>query len=92
VRVLIVEDQPLIGKALKKGLTEEDFVVDWATNLADGMHLATEIEYDTVVLDLMLPDGSGLELLDTLRSRGQKTPVLILSAKLKVFNWERMII
>ncbi len=81
MRLLIVEDQPLIGKALKKGLTEEAFAVDWVTNLTDGIHLANEFEYDTLILDLMLPDGSGLVLLEKLRKSGQKIPILILTAK-----------
>ena len=81
MRILIVEDQQLIGKALKKGLTEEAYAVDWVMTLADGVHLANEFEYDTLILDLMLPDGSGLELLAKLRKTGQRTPVLILTAK-----------
>lgn len=81
MRVLVVEDQTLIGKALKKGLTEEAFAVDWVTTLAEGEHLADEFEYDTLILDLMLPDGSGLDLLSRLRKKGHRTPVLILSAK-----------
>ncbi len=81
MRLLIVEDQPLIGKALKKGLIEEAYAVDWVTTLADGAHFANEFEYDTLILDLMLPDGSGLDLLADLRKRGQRTPVLILTAK-----------
>jgi DNA-binding response OmpR family regulator len=81
MRILVVEDQALIGKALQKGLTEEAFAVDWATSLADGLHFALEIDYDVIILDLMLPDGSGFELLTQLRKKDQKTPVLILSAK-----------
>lgn len=81
MRILIVEDQALIGKALKKGLTEEGYAVDWVTTLSEGEHLASEFEYDTLILDLMLPDGSGLDLLSRLRKNGLHTPVLILTAK-----------
>jgi DNA-binding response OmpR family regulator len=81
LRILVVEDQHLIGKALKRGLSEEAYAVDWVTTLADGAHLANEFEYDTLILDLMLPDGSGLELLAELRKRSHRTPVLILTAK-----------
>jgi two-component system copper resistance phosphate regulon response regulator CusR len=81
MRILIVEDQVLIGKAIKKGLSEEAYAVDWVMNLQDAVHLASEFEYDTVILDLMLPDGSGLDLLALLRKKGQRTPVLILTAK-----------
>jgi DNA-binding response OmpR family regulator len=81
MRILLIEDQSLIGKAIKKGLSEEAFAVDWATSLTDATYLVEEIEYDTVILDLMLPDGSGLDLLKQLRKRDQHTPVLILTAK-----------
>lgn len=81
MRILIVEDQYLIGKALKKGLTEEAYAVDWVTTIADGAHLANEFEYDTLILDLMLPDGSGLDLLKTLRDKKKLIPVIILTAK-----------
>ena len=81
MRILVVEDQTLIGKAMQKGLTEESFAVDWASCLADGRHLLLEFEYDTLILDLTLPDGSGLELLRELRATDRRTPVLILTAK-----------
>jgi two-component system response regulator PhoP len=81
MRILLVEDQPLIGKAIKLGLSEEGFAVDWVTNIEDGLHLARELEFDSVVLDLMLPDGSGLDLLRELRTKDNMTPVLILTAK-----------
>ena len=81
MRILIVEDQALIGKALKKGLTEEAFAVDWVSTLAEGLHMSGEFEYDALILDLMLPDGSGLDLLKDLRKRNRRTPVLILTAK-----------
>ncbi len=81
MRILVVEDQLLIGKAILKGLTEEGFAVDWATSLAEGMHFSEEFEYDSLILDLMLPDGTGHELLKSLRKNNQRTPVLILTAK-----------
>jgi DNA-binding response OmpR family regulator len=81
MRLLLVEDQTLIGKAVKKGLSEEAFAVDWVATLQDAQHLISEFEYDAVILDLMLPDGSGLDLLSKLRSLDQQTPVLILTAK-----------
>lgn len=81
LRVLIIEDQNLIGKAIEKGLTEEGYAVDWVNNLMDGLHLAREIEYDAVILDLMLPDGSGFEVLKGLRDLRSQTPVIILTAK-----------
>ncbi|RYZ80960.1 MAG: response regulator transcription factor, partial [Proteobacteria bacterium] len=81
MRILISEDQKLIGAALEKGLKEEGYAVDWMDNLTDGLHLAKEIEYDTVILDIMLPDGSGLDVLTNIRGLYIHTPVLVLSAK-----------
>ncbi|MBC7531880.1 MAG: response regulator transcription factor [Oligoflexus sp.] len=81
MRILIIEDQNLIGKALQKGLTEEGYAVDWVDNLVDGLHLSTEVEFDTMVLDIMLPDGSGLDILKSLRTLSHQTPVIMLSAK-----------
>lgn len=81
MRILVVEDQALIGKAIHKGLTEEAFAVDLATSLAEGTRLAQEHEYDTIILDLMLPDGTGIDLLKTVREKNMRAPVLILSAK-----------
>jgi DNA-binding response OmpR family regulator len=81
MRVLLIEDQSLIGKAIKKGLSEESFAVDWVATLLDATHLACEFEYDTIVLDLMLPDGSGLDFLKQFRKQNHETPVLILTAK-----------
>jgi len=81
MRVLVVEDQSLIGKAIVKGLEEEGFAVDWVTNLGEGMHRAAEHDYDSVILDLILPDGSGSDLLTELRKKNSHTPVLILSAR-----------
>ncbi len=81
MKILVVEDHLLIGKSLRKGLTEEAFAVDWVTTLEEGIHHSGEWEYDTIILDLTLPDGSGIDLLKILRARNQRTPVLILSAK-----------
>jgi two-component system copper resistance phosphate regulon response regulator CusR len=81
VRILLVEDQSLIGKAVKSGLSEEAFAVDWVTTVADASHLLNEFEYDTLILDIMLSDGSGLDVLKLLRNRQIQTPVLILSAR-----------
>ncbi len=81
MRVLVVEDQELIGKAIQKGLSEEGFAVDRVTTVADALHTALEHDYDVTVLDLMLPDGSGFDFLRTFRKENKKTPVLILTAK-----------
>ena len=81
MRVLLVEDDPLLGDGLAVGLRQADFAVDW---LKDGQsaEIALKSEsFDVVVLDLGLPRLSGMDLLRHLRARGEKVPVLILTAR-----------
>lgn len=83
MKVLIVEDEVKTGDYLRKGLSENGFVVDLATNGQDGLHLALTGEYDVIVLDVMLPGKDGWSVLQALR-RSQQTPVLFLTARDKV--------
>ena len=78
--LLIVEDDAVLGKALYRGLTEGGHRCTWSRNGRSGLELATIQKFDAVVLDLMLPDLPGLDLLDSLRRNGIQTPVLILTA------------
>ena len=81
MRVLVVEDDRLLGDALHAGLRELGNVVDWVNDGAAGA-AALEVErYDAVVLDLGLPRLSGLDLLQRMRARADRTPVLILTAR-----------
>jgi two-component system, OmpR family, copper resistance phosphate regulon response regulator CusR len=79
-KLLIVEDEVKLAAYLRKGLGEEGFIVDVVHNGVDGLHLATEVDYDVIVLDCMLPGIDGLALISALR-RGKDTPVLMLSAR-----------
>lgn len=81
MRLLIVEDERKTGDYLKQGLSEAGFVVDVSNSGDDGMHLATYQDYDLMILDIMLPGMSGYAMLETLRKRGDTTPVLLLSAR-----------
>jgi DNA-binding response OmpR family regulator len=81
VRVLFVEDERRLAERVGRGLREEGFAVDHAANLAQARELALITDYDLVLLDLMLPDGSGLDLLREWRGRDVETPVLILTAR-----------
>ena len=81
MRILIVEDEEKIGQALKRGLEGEGFEANLATTGEDGFFLASSQVFDLVILDLMLPGRSGLEILKAMRAQGQETPVLILSAR-----------
>src|ERR1700726_3234805 len=80
MRILIVEDEPKMASYLKKGLTEASFTVDIAANGKDGLFLALHENFDLIVLDVMLPELDGLEVLKRLRMEKQ-TPVLLLTAR-----------
>jgi DNA-binding response OmpR family regulator len=80
MRVLLVEDAKALARSIAQGLTEEGFSVDVAGDGEEGLHLATEVAYDLIVLDRMLPLLDGLSVLRRLRERGVATPVLLLTA------------
>lgn len=77
--ILVVEDEPAIAESIQFALTRDGFHVSLAHKLADARPLLEQA--DLIVLDLMLPDGDGVELLRSLRQAGQSTPVLILSSR-----------
>jgi len=81
MRLLIVEDEPKTSAYLAKGLGEHGFVVDVAGRGDDGLHLAKTIDFDLVILDVMLPKIAGWSVLSALRQSGKQTPVLFLTAK-----------
>ena len=81
MRVLIVEDDKKIAGHIAAGLKQEGYVVDLADNGIDGFHLATTEEYAVVITDIMLPRLTGLELVESVRNQGVRTPILVLSAK-----------
>ena len=81
MRILIIEDDRQVAAFVAKGLREEGYAVDHATNGEDGLHLASTEPYDVVIVDLMLPRLDGLSLIERLRSQKITTPVLILSAR-----------
>ena len=80
MKILIVEDEIKTGEYLSKGLTEAGFVVDHADNGLTGYHLAMTAEYDLAILDIMLPDVNGWDIIRMLRSAGKGMPVLLLTA------------
>jgi two-component system OmpR family response regulator len=84
MRVLLVEDDPTIAAFVAKGLREAGFAVDEAADGETGLTLAREQKFDAAIVDVMLPRLDGLSLIDALRGRGIRTPVLILSAKRSV--------
>ena len=81
MRVLLVEDDAMIGEAVRKGLRAEGFAVDWIDNGLSAETAIGTVDYDLVVLDLGLPGKDGLAVLRTLRSGGSALPVLVLTAR-----------
>lgn len=81
MRVLIVEDDPTIADFVAKGLVEAGYAVDVAADGQRGIELGTTGDYDAAIVDIMLPRVDGLALIDRMRARGVRTPVLILSAR-----------
>jgi two-component system OmpR family response regulator len=81
MRVLLVEDEVDLATAVARSLAEAGFAVDVSHDGEDGLHRALEIAYDVIVLDLMLPGVDGFEVLATLRARGRRTPILLLTAR-----------
>jgi DNA-binding response OmpR family regulator len=86
MKILIIEDDEAILSLLKRGLEEEGMIIDTAKDGEDGEYLAEINHYDIVILDWMLPQKSGIELLKDLREKGIKTPVLMLTAKDAIEN------
>lgn len=81
MRTLVIEDEPKVAHALKQGLESESFDVVVASNGEEGYFLANTQPFDVILLDLMLPGRDGIEVLDTLRAQGNRTPVLVLTAR-----------
>lgn len=81
MRLLIVEDEPDLRATLARALADEHFAVDTSPDGEDGLFRALHVDYDAIVLDLMLPRRSGEEVLDGLRQAGRTTPVILLTAK-----------
>ena len=81
MRLLVVEDHPGLANDLAAGFREEGFAVDVSGNGDDALHKATAVNYDCVVLDIMLPDKDGWSVLADARKRGVSSPVLCLTAR-----------
>ncbi|MGA9608859.1 MAG: heavy metal response regulator transcription factor [Rouxiella badensis] len=80
MRILVIEDEPKAEEYMRSGLTEAGYVVDVATNGLDGLHLAQEFLYDLILLDVMMPEMDGWEVMRRL-DKQVKTPVLFLTAR-----------
>ena len=81
MRLLVVEDEQRLAAGLRKGLEAEGFAVDVVHNGTDGIWMARENPFDAIILDVMLPGANGYQVCRTLRSEGNWTPILMLTAK-----------
>lgn len=84
MKILVIEDSERLSRSLERGLSKAGFAVDRALDGRDGLALAETYDYDVIVLDLMLPKLSGLDVLRTLRQEGRNAHILILSARDRV--------
>ena len=81
MRILVVEDDKGTARFIKKGLSEEGFMADAISGGEEGLFMATTEIYDLIILDVMLPEINGFEVLRAIRQKGVSTPVLFLTAK-----------
>ena len=84
MRILVVEDEPKVASFIRRALEEESYAVDVCADGQKGLDWAQSVDYDLIILDLMLPGIPGLELLKQLRNSGVKTSVVILTARSEV--------
>ena len=84
MRILLVEDDSMLGEAVRDGLRQEGYVVDWVRNGGAALAALSTSSFSALVLDLGLPDSDGLGLLRRLRQSGQATPVVIVTARDRV--------
>lgn len=80
MRVLLIEDTIELGEAIREQIADDGHAVDWVTLLKEASACLLTTPYDLILLDLMLPDGRGLDFLQQLRGAGNSTPVIILTA------------
>jgi two-component system OmpR family response regulator len=84
MKILLIEDEPTVARFILKGLSESGHTFDHADNGKDGLKLALSSLYEVIILDRMLPEMDGIDVLNNFRKQGINTPTLILSAKNKV--------
>lgn len=81
MKLLVVEDDKTVGQYVKRGLEEQQYIADWVTDGSEALRVASSVPYDLIILDLRLPGMTGIEVLRTLRDRGNTVPVLVLTAQ-----------
>jgi heavy metal response regulator len=81
MRILVVEDEKKVARFIQQGLQEEHYTVDTANDGEEGLRMATSGDYDLLILDVMMPKMSGVELTTSFRQDGGTSPILMLTAK-----------
>ena len=81
MRILLVEDEKGVANFIKKGLEEEHYTIDHGVDAEEGLSLVDANEYDMIILDIMLPNMSGIELCREIRKKGIQSPVMMLTAR-----------
>ena len=81
MKILIIEDQDGLRETMRESLTKERFVVECASNYKEGLLKINDYDYDCILLDIMLPGGSGLDLLREIKELRKADSVIIISAK-----------
>ncbi len=81
MRILIIEDEVTLNQTLSDGLKEFGYQTDFAENISDGRYMIDIRNYDLILLDWMLPDGNGIDLIPEIKSKSAKTSVIVLSAR-----------
>jgi two-component system OmpR family response regulator len=84
MRLLLVEDDEKIASFVEKGMRSSGFAVDIAKTGTSGLDFALGIDYDTLIVDIMLPEMDGFTLIEQLRAKGKNTPIIVLSARDRV--------
>ena len=86
MRVLLVEDDPVLGAAVRDQIAADGHTVDWVRRLDEAGDCVRTVAYELILLDLMLPDGRGLDFLRARRAAGDVTPVIILTARDQILD------
>lgn len=84
MKILLLEDDSLLGECARVGLAQREFLVDWVMEISSARSLVQGSEYACILLDLSLPDGDGLAFLRELRDAGNSIPVIIITARYEV--------
>ena len=80
LKLLVVEDDRMFAELIRRGLKEEGYAVDVAGDVTQGRMLALVHEYDAILLDVVLPDGTGFQLAEALRDKGRQTPIIMVTS------------